>query len=98
MSENVQLSDSYQKNIRRAVEILKGAGCTDVFLFGSLTTGETRDGSDIDLAIRGCPKVSFSSLGRLLLELDYPVDLVSLDRQNDFAHYLEKKGGLLRIG
>jgi len=99
MSENVQLSDPYQKNIRRAVEILKGAGCTAVFLFGSLTTGETRDGSDIDLAIRGCPKGEyFHLLGRLLLELDYPVDLVSLDRQNDFAHYLEKEGGLLRIG
>ena len=55
--------------------------------------------SDIDLAIRGCPKGAFFHLlGRLLLELDYPVDLVSLDRQNDFAHYLEKEGGLLRIG
>lgn len=56
MDERVQLPESYQRNVRRAVEILKGAGCTDVFLFGSLTTGETRDDSDIDLGF-GCPRL-----------------------------------------
>lgn len=52
----LQLPEIYHKDIRRAVEILKEAGCTDVNLFGSLTTGKNRDGSDINLAIRGCPK------------------------------------------
>ena len=94
-----RISESYQKNIRRAVEILQGAGCTDIFLFGSLATGKARDRSDIDLAIRGCPKGAFFHLlGRLLLELDYPVDLVNLDRQDAFARYLEKEGELLRVG
>jgi len=97
--EEVQFPESYQRNIRRAVEILKGAGCTDIFLFGSLATGKARDRSDIDLAIRGCPKGAFFYLlGRLLLELDYPVDLVNLDRQDAFARYLEKEGELLRVG
>ena len=99
MNEKVQLPETYQKNIHRAVEILKGVGCTDIFLFGSLATGNIRGESDIDLAIRGCPKEKFFHLlGRLLLDLDYPVDLVNLDRQDAFAHYLEKEGGLLQIG
>jgi predicted nucleotidyltransferase len=73
MQNNVQLPEPYQKNIRRAVEILKVAGCTDIFLFGLLATGNIRGESDIDLAIRGCPKGKFFHLlGRLLLDLDYP--------------------------
>jgi predicted nucleotidyltransferase len=99
MNEQIQLAEPYQKNIRRAIEILKGAGCTDIFLFGSLAAGETGGRSDIDLAIRGCPKGKyFYLLGRLLLELDYPVDLVNLDGRNAFARYLESEGELLQIG
>ena len=93
------LPEAYQKDIRHAIEILKQAGCTDVFLFGSLATGKVRDKSDIDLAVRGCPPGEFFNLlGRLLLELNYPVDLVSLDRQDAFARYLEEQGELLQIG
>lgn len=99
MKEKVQLPKIYQEDVHRAVEILKEAGCTHVFLFGSLTAGRIRDGSDIDLAIRGCPKGRFFHLlGKLLLELDHPVDLVSLDRQDAFACYLEEEGELLQIG
>ncbi|MFQ6100566.1 MAG: nucleotidyltransferase family protein [Anaerolineae bacterium] len=99
MDERVQLPESYRKNIRRAVEMLKKAGCTGVFLFGSLAAGEIRGESDIDLAIRGCPKGEFFYLlGRLLLELDYPVDLVNLDSQDAFARHLEKEGELLQVG
>ena len=99
MNKEVQFPESYQKNVRRAVEILKRAGCTDIFLFGSLATGEARDKSDIDLAIRGCPKGEFFHLlGLLLLEIDYSVDLVNLDRRDAFARYLEKEGELLQIG
>ena len=99
MKEKVQLPKTYQEDVHRAVEILKEAGCTHVFLFGSLTAGRIRDGSDIDLAVRGCPKGRFFHLlGKLLLELDHPVDLVSLDRQDAFACYLEEEGELLQIG
>ena len=99
MDEKAQIPGVYQKDLHRAVEILKEAGCTAVFLFGSLATGETSDASDIDLAVRGCPPGEFFNLlGRLLLELNYPVDLVSLDRQDAFARYLEEEGELLQIG
>jgi len=95
----VQLPETYQRDVRRAVEILTEAGCTHVFLFGSLVAGQVGERSDIDLAIRGCPKGRFFHLvGRLLLELNHPVDLVSLDSQDAFARYLEEEGGLLQVG
>jgi predicted nucleotidyltransferase len=95
----VQIPKIYQKDVHRAVEILKEAGCTHVFLLGSLAGGAIRDGSDIDLATRGCPKGRlFHLLGKLLLELDHPVDLVNLDRQDAFARYLEEEGELLQVG
>ncbi len=97
--ENLLLPVSYQQNLRRAVNILQQAGCTDIFLFGSLATGKIRNTSDIDLAIRGCSKGQFFQLlGKLIFELDYPVDLVNLDRADNFARYLEREGGLLQIG
>ncbi len=93
------LPETYRKNIDRAVEILKRGGCTGIFLFGSLAGGKIRDKSDIDLAIRGCPEGKFFYLlGNLLLELDYPVDLVNLDRQDAFARYLEEQGELFQVG
>ena len=99
MIENVHFSESYQTNVRRAVEILQEAGCTSVFLFGSLASGNAREKSDIDLAVRGCPKGKFFHLvGKLLLAVDYPVDLVNLDMQDGLAHYLEREGELLQIG
>ena len=96
---NQHIPETYQRSLQRAVEILKAAGCTDVFLFGSVATGQIREDSDIDLAIRGCPKGNFFHiLGQLLLELDHPVDLVSLDSHDAFARYLEQEGELVRVG
>jgi predicted nucleotidyltransferase len=99
MEAKAQLPEIYQRDVRRAVEILKEAGCSQVFLFGSLAAGRVHEGSDIDLAVRGCPKGKFFHLlGKLLLELYHSVDLVSLDRQDDFARYLEQEGELLQVG
>ena len=98
MIEKIQTSKSYQKDLQRAVKILKEGGCTEVFLFGSLVTGQINEESDIDIAVRGCPKGSFFHLlGRLLLELDRPVDLVDLDQHDAFARYLEIEGELKQI-
>jgi predicted nucleotidyltransferase len=99
MERQVQFPEAYQSDIRRAVSILKEAGCTHVFLFGSLTAVEVGGKPDIDLAIRGCPKCKFFHLlGRLLLELEHPVDLVDLDGRRAFARYLEEQGELLQVG
>ena len=92
------LPKTYRQDIRQAVQILKAGGCTSVFLFGSLATGQSRNNSDLDLAVRGCPTGKFFNLlGQLLLQLDHPVDLVSLDSQDAFARYLEQEGELLRV-
>jgi predicted nucleotidyltransferase len=86
-------------DIRRAIQILKAAGCAEVFVFGSAITGHIRPDSDLDLAVRGCPQGEFFYLlGQLLLELDRPVDLVNLDTPDAFADRLQKEGALVRIG
>lgn len=95
----MQLPETYQKNLHKAVSILKQAGCKEIFLFGSLATAQFHDGSDIDLAIRGCPKGKFFHLlGQLMFELDYPVDLVNLESSDAFAQYLEQEGELRQVG
>ena len=93
-----QLPEQYQTNITRAVEILKQGGCTEVFLFGSLASGNFNQQSDIDLAVRGCPSGNFFHLlGQLMMALDYPIDLVSLDKDCAFVRYLEREKELYRI-
>jgi len=93
------IPETHQRSVQRAVEILKEAGCNQVFLFGSLITGRAGNDADIDLAIRGCPQGKFFELlGQLLLELEHSVDLVNLDSRDAFACYLEQEGDLLRIG
>ena len=99
IKRDTDLPDEYKKDIARAIEILKSGGCSAIFLFGSLASGEYRNKSDIDLAVRGCPKGKFFHLlGKLLFELKYSVDLINLDKQNTFSRYLEQEGELIQIG
>ncbi|MDD4049202.1 MAG: nucleotidyltransferase domain-containing protein [Clostridia bacterium] len=78
--------------------MLKEAGCEKVYLFGSLINGDIRDESDIDIAVRGFPTdMYFYILGKLMIELTYPVDLINLDKQDDFAKKLEKDGELMYV-
>lgn len=98
INEKAHIPEPYRKDVYKAVEILKVAGCTEIFLFGSLATDRMSDNSDIDLAVRGCPNGEFFHLlGQLLLELDHPIDLINLDKQDAFARYLEQEGELFQI-
>jgi predicted nucleotidyltransferase len=91
-------TETFKQDIERAVRILKDEGCTEIYLFGSVATGETHVRSDIDLAVRGCPPGRFfHTLGRLMMELDHSVDLVNLDSADPFAEFLQQKRRLLRI-
>ena len=93
------LPPSYKRDLQRAVEIVHGFGCTEVYIFGSLAKGSVGKRSDIDLAIRGCPKGEFFNLyGKLMMELEHPVDVISMERQRRFAKYLEEHERLLQIG
>lgn len=68
-------------------------------MFGSGATGQIHPTSDIDLAVRGCPQGHFFYLlGRLLVELDHPVDLVNLDTDDAFARVLSQEHALVKIG
>ena len=80
----------YQQDLQRAVQILKEAGCTQVYLFGSHASGKADEQSDFDLAVQGCPPGQFFRLvGRLYMEVDTMIDLVDLDNENDpFARRL----------
>ncbi|HLG31230.1 MAG TPA: nucleotidyltransferase domain-containing protein [Candidatus Brocadiales bacterium] len=98
-SKKVAIPEDLQNDISQAIRILKEGGCSEIFLFGSGVTGNVKERSDIDLAIRGCPKgYFFHLLGRLLWELNHPVDLVNLDTQDTFAQHLQKEGMLVRVG
>ena len=89
---------AYANDVARAVQILKEGGCAEVFVFGSTVAGRSRRESDIDIAVRGCPSGRFFHLlGRLMMELDHPVDLVDLDSQQSFGSYLETEDELVRV-
>ncbi len=99
MTQAGDFPSSYQRDIQLAVKILKDAGCSDVFLFGSVASAQFREGSDLDLAVRGCPPKNFFHVwGQLLLALEHSVDLINLDRADAFARYLQEHGQLVPIG
>ena len=93
------LSQTSQKDLQQAVQILKDAGCSGVYLFGSHATGKSHTQSDIDLAIQGCPQGQFFRLvGQLYMEIDTKVDLVDLDNKDDpFVRRLIATGELIPI-
>lgn len=66
----------------------------EAYLFGSVARGEGRHGSDIDIAVAGCPPTVFYRLAaRLERSLDLPLDLVDLDRAPaDFAQPIRQHG------
>jgi len=67
--------------------------------FGSTATGARHAGSDIDLAVRGCPPHAFFQLlGQLLSDLEHPVDLVDLDLPGPFVEALLSSETLVHLG
>jgi predicted nucleotidyltransferase len=93
-----QLPDDYKNDIEKAIHILTYEGCNEIYLFGSLVNGDTSPKSDIDLAVKGLSdRVFFEVLGKLLVTLDHPVDLLSLEDENRFVNLLKKRGELVRV-
>lgn len=82
-----------------AANLLKKAGCTEVFLFGSQATGRAHSGSDVDLGVKGLPpKLFFRMHWQLEDALNMKVDLVDFDFQKDFFELLQRIGELKKIG
>lgn len=93
-----RIPSDYHRDIKRAIEILKESGCQEIYLFGSLAEGRAREESDIDLAVRGCnPDKYYQLIGKLMMELEHPIDLVNLDRNDEFTNFLESRGGMVGV-
>ena len=81
-----------------AKKILKDAGCSEIYLFGSQATGKANENSDVDLGIRGLGNASFYGLHYDLEQtLKMKVDLVDFDFQKDFFELLQKVGELKKF-
>ena len=92
------IDKSFQSDIEKAIEYLKSVGCSEVYLFGSLESGESRADSDIDIAVRGIePERFFYVYGELMSRLEHRVDLVDLDLQKSFGQVLVDSGSLRRV-
>ena len=46
------LSPEIEKDLDIAIDYLKSVGCTEIFIFGSVATGEATSESDLDIAVR----------------------------------------------
>ncbi len=93
-----QIPASHRRDIKKAIEILKDLGCEEVYIFGSLVDGPVTSNSDIDLAVKGIPPGFYIKvLAKLIMQLDHPVDLISLEEDNRFGNMLEREGYLRRV-
>lgn len=92
------MTDETKQLIERAAAVLRAAGAREVYVFGSVLTGQIREGSDIDMAVSGLPpEVFFRAMGQAHSILGRPLDLIDLDEHNLFTEYLRKKGKLHRV-
>ena len=91
---------SYQEDIKKAIQILKDNGATEIFIFGSIAKGNINENSDIDIAIKGINAKDFYRVASVLMfELENKFDLIDLDdKENRFSQMLLKVGGLLKVG
>ena len=91
---------SYQEDIKKAIQILKDNGATEIFIFGSIAKGNINENSDIDIAIKGIHAKDFYRVASVLMfELENKFDLIDLDdKENRFSQMLLKVGGLLKVG
>ena len=101
MEEKIEkLPNSYQDDIKKAIEILKENGAKEVFIFGSIANGNFNMNSDIDIAVRGIEAEKFYKVASILMfELENEFDLIDLDdKENRFSQMLLEVGGLLKVG
>ena len=96
--ENLPIS--YNRDIKKAIKILKENNSKEIFIFGSLVNGNYNENSDIDIAVRGLSQDKFYKVASILLfELENEFDLIDLDdEQNRFSQILLKIGELLKVG
>lgn len=78
--------------------MLKEAGATAVYLFGSVAEGRDTADSDLDFAVSGIPpRKFFRAVGVAALAIRRQIDVIDLDEPNLFTDYLREEGKLLRV-
>lgn len=86
------------EDLKHAINILVQQGAAEIYLFGSMSRGESDTYADWDIAVRGLPKENFlKALGLLLRHLDRETNLINLDEESPFSKYIMEEKELLRI-
>jgi predicted nucleotidyltransferase len=96
------MDPALQAKIEQAARILREAGATEVYVFGSAVDPDEQlpghEPQDLDLAVEGLrPEIYFDTLGELMWQLRMPVDLIPLDSPSPFVKRLRKSGSLRRV-
>ena len=93
-----ELSPEIEKDLDIAIAYLKSVGCTEIFIFGSVASGEATSDSDLDIAVRGInPAEFFFVYGELLTRIARPADLIDLNIQKKFGQQLLDSESLKRV-
>ena len=90
--------ETYQKDIDTAIGILKEEGCSEVYIFGSVASGESNENSDIDIAVKGIKAEKFFKIyAKLSNALEHQVDLIDISSDKRFAKHIFKTGKITRV-
>jgi len=94
-----RVPEKYRPDIEKAASCLKEEGCAEVFLFGSLVTGEHSDSSDIDLGITGLPPQKYiRTYSKLNNIVKNRFDLVDFDENRGLYDLLNSIGEIEKVG
>jgi predicted nucleotidyltransferase len=92
------IPENYQKDIKKATNLLKNEGGKTVYLFGSMVTGKVHKNSDIDIGVKGLPPEKFfRAYSKLYMNLDNEIDLVDFDYDNQLFSLLERLGEVVEV-
>lgn len=93
-----EIPSKYRTDVQTATKILKQEGCKDIYLFGSLVTGDINEYSDIDIGIKGLPAEKFFDVySKIYLTLANRIDLVDFDSNQDFYNLLSRLDEVRKI-
>lgn len=93
-----KLPENFKPDIETAIAILKQEGCAEIFIFGSLANGHSTEKSDIDIAVKGCPRGKyFEIMAKLIMKLEHSIHLVNLDSGDDLGRFLQSNGELVHV-
>lgn len=81
------------------LNVLKKAGCTECYIFGSHATGNNTKKSDIDIGVKGLKPEQFFLVHSQLEDIaKTSVDLVDFDEKRKFFTLLQNLGELRQLG